>query len=135
MRKINFAHIVSVLCFCAIALSACEKWQVATVSYESVGEVLNTIMDEAQSLCNRGELDEDVCKRIREDYNIARDIYIEAGDVLVDAMKLEDAAQKAAKMGKYRELVSGIGPFVRDVIELLRASGINTDKIKSYIKA
>lgn len=114
--------------------SGCEKWQLTTVSYEGVGEVLNSVRDEAQSLCADGVLDPNVCEQIKAGYNKARGIYIEAGKVLVDAMKLEDAAQKALKLKQYRALIDSIPPAIRDMIALLEASGANLEKIDAIVK-
>lgn len=134
--KKNLKALLGVLMFLSllIGVCSCEKWQMTTVSYEGVGEILGTVKEEAQDLCSQGTLKPDVCEKIKENYNKAREIYIEAGDVLVGAMKLEGSAEKLIENGKYRDLISNVGTLVKEIVDLLRSSGVRVDRIEKAVK-
>ena len=130
MKYIPVLFLSAILAF---SLCSCEKWQMTTVSYESVGEILGIVKEESQGLCVQGALEPDVCEKIKDNYNKAREIYLEAGDVLIGAMRLEGSAEKNYETGRYRDLISDVGFLVKEIVELLKSSGVKADKIEEIL--
>ncbi len=126
--------IVMILVCMGILAGGCEKWQTATVSYEAAGEGLDAFRVVAQDLCEQGALNGDTCVKLKGIYNKSREIYINAGDVMVAAMRLDDAAARDVKMKDYHDLMGKISDCVREAVDLLKSSGIGSDKIDAILK-
>lgn len=85
-------HIVlASLCFLLCLTVGCQesdKWKNAVVVYESVGLSLNDFKAKAKELCDRGEIPPDTCAKLKDGYNKAVDVYVDAGYVLEEAINL-----------------------------------------------
>jgi len=67
-------------------------WQKKTmVTYEAIGETLNTAKPVLMSLCSTGKVNQADCSEIKAAYNAAVKIYKDLGDVAVLAIDTGDS--------------------------------------------
>lgn len=118
---------IAICIFAAVNITACEKWKTATISYEAIGEALATYQTTAQSLCDEKNISAETCEKLKTSYNKIRDNYIKAGDLLVDAMKTEDAVTKGSLLKNYHKIIAQLIVDFGDIQDLLKANGVKLD--------
>lgn len=112
--KIKSLPIIIIL---ILILPACGSWQkTSTITYISVGEVLKSIGSSAKSMCKNGTLSTAECEDIGDQYDLARENYLIAGDMLSDAIELEMAIDEK-EYNIIMSVVSSILNHINLVIE------------------
>ena len=104
MRKKQVLGLLTVLIMITIVACASLWKEKTTATYESIGNVLASIQQGAKSTCDQGLIKPDDCVKLRDSYNKARQVYIVAGDTLIEAMNIEELYKETSDVIKKKEL-------------------------------
>lgn len=99
----------------------------SVLSYEVVGEILAGFHETAQPLCEDGMLKPGLCDELKKQYGIVREMYIDAGSILLSLVSIEDAKERELKTLEFNDLMKRINNIVFDVIDLLEKNGVKLE--------
>lgn len=116
-----------------VTTAGCNKWKLAVVAYEGVGEVLGVVKTELETLNEQGKLKQEDYEKMAVAYNTAADMYVSAGKVMKEAMDIEDTVQQARRLEDYFALIGEIRKFVTEFTGFLKAGGIDTKKVDAIV--
>ncbi len=97
-----------------LVLSACQWEKKSVIAYETIAVVFETTRKATKDLCDTSVLSAAECEVIKNQYNLARINYLEAGNILASAIELEIALNQK----EYDKLINS-AVIILDSINLI----------------